>query len=139
MSYVTPATLDAAFGAEEIQQLADRDRDGMPDADFLDSAIRRTEGLIDGYLIGRYALPLAAVPAALAAVACDIARYFLYEDGATEYARNAYEDALRWLRDAAAGKVLLALPTPPADAAVVGSPDFSAPARLFDAATLERF
>lgn len=131
MSYTSRLELEAAYGADEILQLTDRDQDGEPDAAFLASAIRRTDGLIDGYLTGRYALPLVPVPLVLTAYACDIARYFLYEDAAPEYVRQTYEDALRLLRDVAAGKVILK----PED----GSPQAFAPERVFTAATLTGF
>ena len=112
MTYATQAHLEAAFGADEIRQLTDRDGDGEPDADFIGSAISRTEGVIDGYLMGRYALPLAVIPGVLVAYACDIARYLLYENAAPEYVRQNYDDALRWLRDVASGKVLLSVAMP---------------------------
>ena len=139
MGYATAADLDAAFGAEEVLQLADRDRSGEPDTEFVLSALARTDGLIDGYLAGRYVLPLATVPKVLNTVACDIARYFLYEDAAPERVRQAYDDALRWLRDVAAGKFLLPV-DPLADGPLApGPPAYSAPPRVFSAETLARF
>lgn len=139
MGYATAVDLDAAFGAEEVLQLADRDRSGAPDAEFVLSALDRTDGLIDGYLAGRYVLPLATVPKVLNTVACDIARYFLYEDAAPERVRQAYDDALRWLRDVAMGKFLLPV-DPLADGPLApGPPAHSAPPRVFSAETLARF
>ena len=136
MSYTTRLEVEAAYGVDEILQLTDRDQDGEPDSEFIASAIRRTDGLIDGYLMGRYTVPLTPVPLVLTAYACDIARYFLYEDAAPEYVRQTYEDALRWLRDVAAGKVILKQEDGPLAA---GSPQASAPARVFTAATLTGF
>ena len=139
MAYATRQTLEDAFGALEIVQIADRDGDGEPDAEFVLSALARTDGLIDGYLAGRYVLPLATVPKVLNTVACDIARYFLYEDAAPERVRQAYDDALRWLRDVAAGKFLLPM-DPLADGPLApGPPAYSAPPRVFSAETLARF
>ena len=137
MSYTSRAALEAAFGADEIRQLTDRDGDGEPDADFIASAISRTEGVIDGYLMGRYALPLAVIPGVLVAYACDIARYFLYENAAPEYVRQNYDDALRWLRDVASGKVLLSVAAQEAHA--LGSPQARAPDRVFSNVTLTGF
>lgn len=139
MSYATRQTLEAAFGADEVLQLTDRDRDGEPDANFLTSAITRTEGLIEGYLMGRYTLPLAVIPGVLGAYACDIARYFLFEKAAPEHIRQNYDDALRWLRDVASGKVLLSLPTPESGPLAPGSPQGYAPERVFSPATLTGF
>ena len=136
MSYTNRLELEAAYGADEILQLTDRDQDGEPDSDFIASAIRRTDGLIDGYLMGRYTLPLTPVPLVLTAYACDIARYFLYEDAAQEYVRQTYEDALRWLRDVAAGKVIL---KPEDGPLAAGSPQAFAPERVFTRTTLTGF
>ncbi|MCR6494794.1 DUF1320 family protein [Thermomonas sp. S9] len=44
---------------------------------------------IDGYIASRYKLPLPTVPAALARIACDVARYRLWEDVASDDVRRA--------------------------------------------------
>lgn len=60
-----------------------------------------------------------------------MARYWLHDNEATERVREGFEDAMVWLKDVAAGKVLLQLPAASANVAV-GSPDGSAPDRVFD-------
>lgn len=132
MTYATQTDLEDAFGATELVQIADRDGDGLPDAGFLAAALKRADSCIDGYLSGRYALPLAApYPPVIVAAACDLARYWLYDNEATERVREGFEDAMVWLKDVAAGKVLLQLPAASANVAI-GSPDGSAPDRTFD-------
>lgn len=135
MPYATQTHLEDAFGADEVLQIADRDRDGLPDAGFVDAALDRADSLIDGYLAGRYALPVSPVPPVLTATACDLARYWLYDDAAPDRVRQAFEDAMAWLKDVAAGKVLLQLPAAAAGVSA-GSPDHEAPDRLFSAETL---
>lgn len=130
MPYATQTDLEDAFGAAEILQLADRDGDGLPDAGFVAAALDRADSLIDGYLAGRYALPVSPAPAVLTATACDLARYWLYDDAAPDRVRQAYEDAVAWLKDVAAGKVLLQLPAAGAGVSS-GSPDWDAPDRTF--------
>ena len=137
MRYAARTTLETAFGAEELVQIADRDGDGEPDATLLTAVLSRADVLIDGYLAGRYALPLAAPPPVLVAVAADLARYWLYDDAAPEQVRKRYEDALACLKDVASGKVLLALP--PVAVSPSGSPEHSAPARRFTTETLARY
>lgn len=138
MPYATQTDLEDAYGADEMLQLADRDRDGVADAGFIDAALNRADSLIDGYLAGRYALPVAPVPPVLTATACDLARYWLYDDAAPDRVRQAFEDAIAWLKDVAAGKVLLQLPA--AEAGIsAGSPDWDAPARMFTFDTLGLF
>lgn len=136
MTYATQADMEDAFGATEILQIADRDGDSLPDAGFLDAVLERADSCIDGYLSGRYALPLATpYPPVIVATACDLARYWLYDNEATERVREGFEDAMAWLKDVAASKVLLQLPAASANVAV-GSPDGSAPDRVFSADTL---
>lgn len=134
MTYATQTDLEDAFGAAEILQLADRDQDGVIDDGVVAAALARADSVIDGYLGGRYALPLATpYPPVIVATACDLARYWLYDNAATERVREGFEDAINWLKDVAAGKVLLQLPAARSNVAI-GSPDGSAPDRTFDLA-----
>lgn len=134
MSYAAQTDLEAAFGATEILQLADRNQDAVADPGVIAAALARADSVIDGYLGGRYAVPLTApYPPVIVATACDLARYWLYDNAATERVREGFEDALAWLKDVAASKVLLQLPAASANAAS-GSPDGSAPDRMFDLA-----
>jgi phage gp36-like protein len=136
MTYATQTHLEDAFGAVEIRQIADRDGSGAADAAAIEAVLTRADAMIDGYLAGRYALPLVASPPAIIATACDLARYWLYDDDVPEQVRKRFEDALRWLNDVAKGNVLLQLTAATADASTIGSPEFSAPTRVWDATTL---
>lgn len=139
MSYATLTDLQTAFGAAEILQLADRDHSGAIDTGVVEAVLARADSLIDGYLSGRYALPLSApYPKALLACAADLARYWLYDDAAPERVRDAYEDTIAWLRDVAAGKVYLQLPSANA-APTLGSPVGEVLERLFSRETLASF
>ncbi len=139
MPYADQAALEDAFGQVEIRQLADRDRSGAADPAFVAAVLARADSLIDSYLAGRYALPISPTPPVLTATACDLARYWLYDDAAPERVREGYEDAVAWLKDVASGKVVLQLTAATGDTAVAGSPDWDAPERLFTAATLATF
>jgi|SRR5690554_2651109 len=105
--YCTQADMQARFGENELVQLTDRERTGSVNGDVLDTAIADASAEIDGYLAGRYSLPLPVVPSALTLYACDIARYRLYEDGAYEQVIERYKIAVAYLRDLAQGKILL--------------------------------
>lgn len=129
MSYCTQADLVTRFGNDEILQLSDKARVGEIDSEVVNRAIDDASAEIDGYLAGRYRLPLSAVPALLTLYACDIARYRLFEDGAYEQVIERYNNALRYLRDVAQGKVQLFV----ADADVPANQDVvmqSRPARF---------
>lgn len=116
MAYATAADLIARFGEDELIQLTDRSGAGVPDAAVVARALEDSGAEIDGYLASRYRLPLPTVPALLARIACDIARYRLWEDRASDEVRRRYEDARRLLENLSSGKVSLGLPAdlPPA-------------------------
>lgn len=113
--YCTRDDLVTRFGEAEVLQLSDRARTGVIDEVVVNRAITDAAAEIDGYLSGRYELPLVTVPAVLTLYACDMARYRLFEDGAYEQVVERYNSALRYLREVAAGRVQL-FPTGPDDA-----------------------
>jgi phage gp36-like protein len=132
MAYCTQADLEERYGAAELVELTDRDRIGVADATAIARAIADADALVNGYLAGRYTLPLASTPPALTRLACVVARYHLYADHPTEHVRRAYEDAVRLLEQVAAGKVTLGLDAGgTAPVAESGGAEVSAPERVF--------
>ncbi|MFB9160500.1 gp436 family protein, partial [Chromobacterium violaceum] len=89
--------------------LTDREYTGQIDDMLLADALASANVEIDGYIGGRYPLPLALPPKILTGYACDIARYRLCGSGTqlTEDIRDRYRDAVRFLELVAAGKVTL--------------------------------
>lgn len=138
MAYATQADLEDAFAADEIRQLADRNRDGVADSNVIAAVLARADSTIDGCLRGRYALPLTTVTPDIKGVACDLAIYWLHPDAVPDRRREAFEDAMSWIRDVSAGRVLLQLPAAAADASA-GSPAYSAPDPVFSADTLASY
>lgn len=132
MPYCTQADLTQRFGAAELIQLTDLVQLGVPDAATVAQACADAAAQIDGYLAGRYALPLASVPPNLTRIACDIARYRLYENQPTETVSIRYEAAVKYLEYIALGKIAL----PPDSAGAVaaseaGGPVFGGTAPVF--------
>lgn len=111
MPYCTKQNMIDRFGSEELIQLTDRTNAGVIDDTVLNQAIDDASSEIDGYLAGRYALPLATVPTALTRIACNMARYHLYDDAATEAVRQRYEDAVKFLRSVGTGQIDMGLAT----------------------------
>lgn len=105
MTYCTLSDLTTRFGEEEITQLTDRGMTGAVDTSVSDKAIADADAEIDGYLAGRYTLPLAYIPSNLTRIACDIARYLLYENAATQIVIDRHEAASRYLEMVGKGTI----------------------------------
>lgn len=107
MPYLTQQDLIDRFSQTEIEQLAP-DGSGGIDAAKVDAAIADAGNEIDVYLTsGGYRLPLSPVPPVIEAYACDVARYRLYDDEATEQVNKRYERAIKFLQAVADGKIKL--------------------------------
>lgn len=107
MPYATQAALEERFGTAELAELTDRVNGEVIDTTVVTRALSDAQAEIDGYLAGRYQLPLATVPEILVRLNCDMARYYLHAEGATETVRDRYTDAVRLLRAIGSGDVKL--------------------------------
>ena len=105
MTYCTQADLIERFGAAEITQLSDRAGLGTLDSAVIDGAIADADAEIDGYLSGRYALPLANAPAVMSRLACDISRYYLFGHDVTDLVKERYDQAIAYLVKIATGVI----------------------------------
>ncbi|MFM2056044.1 MAG: hypothetical protein RLY71_429 [Pseudomonadota bacterium] len=142
MTYATQQDLIDRFGAVELAQLTDEAAGQAIDAAKVAQALADADAEIDGYLGVRYALPLATVPALLERLACDIARYYLFDDRANDAVRARYTSAVALLKNLSAGSVTLglaaALPVPEAAASAV-TVRVGTRSRIFDSDTLDSF
>lgn len=141
MAYAVIDDLIARFGQRELIQLTDRSN---PPADEVDPTVAQpaldsAQSFVDGYVGAKYALPLTEWPVLLTDVMCDVARYRLYADQATELVSQRYKEAVETLKGISAGRVKIDAPTgiePPSRAPVIetrGDP------RRFTRETLRRF
>ena len=152
MTYATATELLTRFDASEIAQRVDR---GVPRlitaplmiavaagaslAGFTADAVTRAQtGLvvvlralqdaddtINGYVSARYTLPVTPVPAVLQRVACELARFYLYDDQVTDLIKDRHAANIKWLESVSKGVVSLG-----ADAASGVQPVSSAGAEL---------
>jgi phage gp36-like protein len=156
MTYATALDLLTRFDATEIAQRVDRGvprlvtpellTDLVTQADLapytvaevarvqaskvvLDRALQDADDTIDGYLGARYVLPLSPVPAVLARVACELARFYLYDDLVTELIKDRHTANIKWLGEVSKGVVSLG-----ADAVTGAQPVSSAGAELVSTA-----
>lgn len=107
MAYATLQDLIDRAGADELAQVADRDRDGIVDQTVVDAAIDAAAVEIDARLGVRFRLPLDPVPEIVKSWAVSLARYTLHRDGAPDHVVRDQRDALTALDRAAAGKIAL--------------------------------
>lgn len=130
MTYSTASALLARFDAEEIAQRTDRSVPRAVTGEMLatvaaggnipasweqaaaESAlavVQRAQqdayDTINGYVQGRYTVPLETPPNAILLAECDLARYFLYDDNTTEVIKQRYESAMSYLKSIRDGKV----------------------------------
>ncbi|UDF33757.1 UNVERIFIED_ORG: DUF1320 domain-containing protein [Shinella sp. XGS7] len=113
--YATPQDMIDRLGTPRLVQLTDiqEPMTGAIGAVVLDRALADATAEIDGYLVGRLALPLATPPAILKVHCCTIAHYRLLGSTAGEGDRKAYEQVLAYLAKVAKGEIVL---MPPAEA-----------------------
>jgi phage gp36-like protein len=132
MPYCTSQDLIDRFGEQEVLELTDRNQTGVIDKAVLEQAIADADAEIDAYLAGRYKLPLGHVPAVLPRIACDLVRYYLYEDHSTEYVQKRYDDATKFLRSVARGDVNLGLSAQGSEATPAGNAQMETGGRVWD-------
>lgn len=109
MSYTTQADLVERYGTPMLVDLTDRADPpaGTIDADVVTRSIDDAGAAIDGYLKGRYSLPLAVTPPLVRDLAQAISIYKLHRDTVSEKIRRDYEDAIATLKQIANGTVRL--------------------------------
>ena len=117
--YISRDEMIALCSKVELIQLSRDDlenhydyQDIEPDWAVVDKAISHACQMADGYLAGRYALPLQSVPTLLNTWCGDIARYWLHKRriNASEMPKTlqtAYDDALKMLNLVQNGKMHL--------------------------------
>lgn len=111
MTYCSQADLEDRYGPRLLTELTDRGdvATGTIDSDVVDRAIADTDALIDGYLAGRYALPLSETPSLLTDLAQQIAVYKLHLNVASEKITADYRDAIKTLTQISKGEVRLSV------------------------------
>ncbi|WP_429235050.1 gp436 family protein [Aeromonas salmonicida] len=108
MSYASVNDMVIRFGEAELLRLAMTPA-GELDQAAITIALQDAGALIDGYLAGRYPLPLAHIPSALAPICADIARHRLYGEQAPEQIAKRNEAALAFLKLVGKGELALGL------------------------------
>ncbi|MGR4972996.1 gp436 family protein [Pseudomonas sp. LARHCG127] len=116
MRYCTRADLGNAIPLMTLTQLSNDDPAATaPNESVIDDGVRQAEELVDGYLRGRYQLPLDPVPTVLRDAVVYLARHWLYQrrpEGALPDAvKDSRKDTLKLLENIRDGVITLGTPT----------------------------
>jgi phage gp36-like protein len=100
---------------DTLIQLTDDDNSGEIDASVIDESVIYSETLIDGYLRGRYTLPLSQVPAVIKILAVDLSIYRLYSrrfhTDTPDAISEKYKNSIRILEQIQRGIISLGIET----------------------------
>lgn len=109
MAYTSLADLTDRYGEDTLVSLTDRAdvATGVIDTDVIGQALVSADALIDGYIGGRYALPLAETPPLIADLAQAIAFHRLHRYDPPPQVKEDKADALKTLEGIARGTVRL--------------------------------
>ncbi|MEW5903641.1 MAG: phage protein Gp36 family protein [Pseudomonadota bacterium] len=138
MTYATATNMLTQFAAEEIVQRTDQAIPRLVSAAMLKTAaaggdmsgytadeqaatatalallnekLLDADSMINGYLSSRYQVPLSSVPRLIMTTACDLARYDLYDDIATDLIKDRYKTAIKTLEAIGSGKINIGVDT----------------------------
>lgn len=107
-AYATIGDMQLRFAAVELIQLTDDEGAGVIDAGRMDQALASASAMVEGYVAATYDLdPAAPVPILLVDTACDIARFKLFRQTASEDATTRYGQAIRTLEGIRKGTIKL--------------------------------
>lgn len=115
MRYCTRADIGSAIPELILLQLSNDDPAAMePNEDVIEDGVRQAEELVDGYLRGRYDLPLNPVPTVLRDAVVYLARHWLYQrrpEGALpDPVKDSRKDTIKLLESIRDGVVTLGMP-----------------------------
>lgn len=109
MTYTSQADLVERFGERMLLDLTDRATPpaGEIDAGVVTRALEDTDAAINGFLLGRYRLPLPSTPPMLRDIAQAVAIYKMHRDVVSEKIRLDYLDAMKLLGQIGTGAARL--------------------------------
>jgi phage gp36-like protein len=116
MTYCTLADLQLAIPSATLVQLSNDDAEATAiNEAVVAEAIRQAEELVDGYLRGRYTLPLTTVPSIVKDMTVHLARHWLYArrpEGVElpDAVIRTYKTAIQVLESIRDNKITLGIP-----------------------------
>ncbi len=111
MTYCTLTDIRGMAPESDLVELTDDSDAGVIDQAKIDAAIGYADELINGYLRGKYDLPMSPVPPLLKNLAADIALYRLYKNrsklAVPEAIKDGHANAIKLLGAIQAGTIAL--------------------------------
>ncbi|UVK85228.1 DUF1320 domain-containing protein [Pseudomonas sichuanensis] len=116
MRYCNRSDIGNAIPELTLVQLSNDDPAAMqPNESVIEEAVRQAEELVDGYLRGRYVLPLDPVPTVLRDAVVYLARHWLYqrrpEGTLPDAVKDSRKDTIKLLESIRDGVVTLGMPS----------------------------
>ena len=116
MRYCTRADIGSAIPEITLIQLSNDDPAAeQPNENVIGDGVRQAEELVEGYLRGRYNLPLDPVPTVLRDAVVYMARHWLYqrrpEGVLPDAVKDSRKDTIKLLESIRDGVVTLGMPT----------------------------
>lgn len=103
----TAEDMTARFGEAELAQLAT-----LTGGDAVVNALTDATDEALSYVAVVYTPPFPSIPAPLKTAVCDMARYRLYKDAATQQVKDRYDAAVKWLVRLSKREVVLIFEVP---------------------------
>ncbi len=115
MNYCAAEDLTERLSNDELIQLTDDADTGVANQDLVARAISAAQDVIDGYLQGRYTVPLVSVPGLIKNITADLAAYKLFhrrnQMQVNEGRELMYKTAISQLKQIQEGIILLNITT----------------------------
>lgn len=143
MPYCTQPDITGRISEHVLIQLTDDDHLGVVDTAMVTRAIADADELIDGFLRGKYTLPLDPVPGMIKSLSLDLSVYNLYgrrpDFDTPKAVAERQVTALRILKEIRTGAITLGSAGTETPAAVSGAGTVAAPERVFSKDVLDGY
>lgn len=109
MDYALQSDMITRYGEQPLVELTDRNEpsEGVINTAVLQAALDDASSVIDTYIKRRYQLPLQTLPPALRQCCEAMAWFSLHRGRYTTEDRDAYDDAIKFMKDVSNGIALL--------------------------------
>ena len=130
MLYCSKQDLIDRFSEDELISLTDRDSLGIINDEVLNRAIEDASTEMDAYL-SRFNYSVDTLPKSLKPLACDIARYRLYDDEPHEHITNRYNNAIKFLKAVNKGEITIGTNSQDSEVATNDLPEIQSGGSVF--------